>query len=1118
MLTLAALLVPGMAVAGDTVAQDKGKVFATTEKGFGRLIIEFPARFDLPKYKIHSENAVLSLEFETPVDLTLPDVAAALPDFVTIARIDPDHKGVRFGLRSTLTVNHIEAGEQLFVDLMPSTWQGLPPSLPPEVVAGLSARAKQAAILAEQQRKADEVKLTNPRAELRVGRNPTFMRVEFDWNADTSGKFNFSPKTGDLDFDWPVPIDLYLLKAGLPKELLSVENGVGPDGSHVVFHVADKVVPRFYAVSNRHFIVDIDTPSTVPTDASAAATATAKAFADASAKPSTDPWWLPGAQRGSLMHGAPGPAPDVPQLPITPTIATVGSTVRVTFPFDRDTSAAVFRRGDTVWMLFDTVGGINQPTFSQDLASLAKSFTVVPAGDTQVVRLDLAGDRLATLGSEGKSWVLSLGDMLLAPTEPVTLSRRTDKDGRYQVTANLERPAKIHQFRDPVVGDTLTVITAYPPARGLTRDLGFVDFDALQTVHGLVIKPQREDVAVGIDQKLAVITAPDGLTVSAADAGHSAPLAAAASRDGFIDLNNLHEDDPVKFGHKAGALAASAARADGKERDLARLDLARFYLANNYSYEAIGVLGVLKKELKTPDLTKDLQLTLAAADVLAGRPKEALPILNSSTFTDDPDAALWRTITKVDAGDFVGARLDAIAAAGTAESYPSWLRTKFQLAATRAAIEADDNALAEQLHKSIEFPKLGPEQVTEYQLLNGRMAESEGRLDEALDAYGQVIAADVRPTRAEAVYRTLLILDKTGKIDLGKATKTLAAEAMLWRGNSLEADMDKLLAEFYFRHGDYRLGFETVKQTVQYFPESKNTDALGTEAQDQFAELYLNGKADQLVPVEALSLYYDFRGLTPPGGRGDAMIRNLAARLVKVDLLSQAAQLLQYQIDNRLQGAAQAQIATDLAIIQIANRQPQNALETLSRTQLADVPPALDRQRRILQARALIDSNRNDLALDLLSKITGRDADLLRVEANWNGKYYDQASSLLEVIYAPDSADSSGPALTQAGRMNIVKAAVGFALAGDTIGLSRLRQKYSDVMSKAAEWPMFDYVTSQLSPVASPEFKKVARSISDADTLNAFLAGYKSTYGQDNALAPSTADATAQAATPAKSG
>jgi hypothetical protein len=1104
-----AILAPGA-----SLAADKAKLFATTEKGFARLIIDFPTRLDLPKYKIHSENGVLSLEFDTPIDLTLPDVAAALVGYVTIARIDPDNKGVRFGLRSTLTVNHIEAGEQLFIDLMPTSWQGLPPALPPEVVAGLSERAKRAAILAEQQRRAEQAKLTNPKAELRVGRNPTFMRIEFDWNADTTGKFNFDGQTGDLDFDWPVPIDLYLLKTQLPSQLISVDNKVGPDGSHIAFHVSDKVVPRFYAVSNRHFIIDIDTASTVPADASAAATATAKAFADASAS-GKQPWWQ------SAAGAAPSEAPQLPQVPITPTIATVGSTVRVTFPFNQDTSAAVFRRGDTVWMLFDTVAGINQPTFSQDLATLAKSFTVVPAGDTQVVRMDLAGDRLATLGSEGKAWVLSLGDMLLSPTEPLTLSRRTDQNGLYQVTADLERPAKVHEFRDPVVGDTLTVVTAYPPARGLTRDLGFVDFDALRTVHGLVIKPERDDVNVGVEKKLAVIAAPDGLTVSTPTAGRGAPQPAAASRQGFIDLANLKEDNPVKFAAASEAMAAVAAQSDGHDRDVARLDLARFYLANNFAYEAIGVLGVLKSELKTPDMGNDMQMTLAAADVLANRPKDALPILNSSTFADEPDTMVWRTLAKTDAGDFVGARADAMAAVGIIESYPPWLRSKFELAAARAAIEANDNALAEQVLKSIEFAKLDPEQVTDYQLLSGREAESEGRFDEALDAYGQVIAADVRPTRAEAVYRTLRILDKTGKIDLGKATKTLSAEAMLWRGNALEASMDKLLAELYFRQGEYRLGFDVVKQAVQYFPESPEMNALATEAQDKFADLYLNGRADELLPVEALSLYYDFRSLTPPGARGDAMIRNLAERLVRVDLLAQAADLLQYQIDNRLQGAAQAQIATDLAVIQIANRTPEKALATLSRTQLADVPPALDRQRRILQARALIDSNRDDLALDLLTSVDGRDADLLRVEANWNAKYYDQASSLLEVIYAPGQ-DSSSPALSQVGRMNIVKAAVGFALAGDTIGLSRLRQKYADVMSKAAEWPMFDFVTSQLSPIASPEFKKVARSISDVDTLDAFLATYKATYGPDNALAPAAAasangtPSTAQAAAPAK--
>ena len=61
--------------------------------------------------------------------------------------------------------------------------------------------------------------------------------------------------------------------------------------------------------------------------------------------------------------------------------------------------------------------------------------------------------------------------------------------------------------------------------------------------------------------------------------------------------------------------------------------------------------------------------------------------------------------------------------------------------------------------------------------------------------------------------------------------------------------------------------------------------------------------------VDALGLFYDFRELTPPGRRGDEMIRRLSDRLVSVDLLDQAADLLQHQVDHRLQGAARAQVA-----------------------------------------------------------------------------------------------------------------------------------------------------------------------------------------------------------------
>jgi hypothetical protein len=396
--------------------------------------------------------------------------------------------------------------------------------------------------------------------------------------------------------------------------------------------------------------------------------------------------------------------------------------------------------------------------------------------------------------------------------------------------------------------------------------------------------------------------------------------------------------------------------------------------------------------------------------------------------------------------------------------------------------------------------------VTLYQLLQGYLAEAQGQSQEALDTYGQVIAADVRPTRAEAVYRTLLILKETGKIDLSKATGTLASEAMLWRGNPLEVDMEKLLAELYFEHKDYRLGFEVAKETAQNNGESKPIDELTQETSDQFAELFLNGAADQLGDLDALSLYYDFRQLTPPGAKGDEMIRNLARRLVKVDLLGQAADLLQYQIESRLTGVAQAQVAADLALIEIADRNPEGALRALNKTRMSNLAPTLDRERRILEARALIDADRQDLAIDLLARVDGRDADLLRVDGYWKSKNYVAAADLLDTIYSSDPAG----VLNDAARMNIVKAAVGYVLAGDTLGLSRLRSKFSDRLAQTAEWPMFDYITTPDASVAGEEFKAAAKAVAGLDSITAFLTAYRQVYPVDPGIAPAVATTKSQ--------
>ena len=94
--------------------------------------------------------------------------------------------------------------------------------------------------------------------------------------------------------------------------------------------------------------------------------------------------------------------------------------------------------------------------------------------------------------------------------------------------------------------------------------------------------------------------------------------------------------------------------------------------------------------------------------------------------------------------------------------------------------------------------------------------------------------------------------------------------------------------------------------------------------------------------------------------------------------------------------------------------------------------------------------------------------------------------------------------MTQQARMSVVRAAVGYVLSNDAIGLSRLRSKFSDPMSKSAEWPLFEFVTRDVAP-QSLEFKKVAKEIAGLDSLDAFLASYRELYSGADAVLPQKA-------------
>ncbi len=339
----------GAAVAQTSVQSERVEVIAQGQTGYGRMIIRFKDRLNLPSYTLKTQGGVLSLEFSTPIEVALPDVTEHLSEYIAVGRLDPDRKGLRFGLKRDYRINKIEAGERLFIDLIPEDWTGLDPALPEEVVKELALRAEQAALLAERRRKAKIARESKPEMEIRLGRHPTFSRVVFDWSMETEATFEVEDRTVSLRFEWPVDVDLYKIESDLPPEIVGVSKLVSDDGLLVVFQLAEEVDPRFFNEEKRRYTLDLDFSNNEGISVPLADLVEGNIPEDLELTVEEEEKKLLLKLCKSKSLSAVQHFRDKLHLRHLSTAS--GGTVRLVFPFEQDTPAAVYKRGGAVWMI-----------------------------------------------------------------------------------------------------------------------------------------------------------------------------------------------------------------------------------------------------------------------------------------------------------------------------------------------------------------------------------------------------------------------------------------------------------------------------------------------------------------------------------------------------------------------------------------------------------------------------------------------------------------------------------------------------------------------------------------------------------------------------------------------
>ena len=754
---------------------------------------------------------------------------------------------------------------------------------------------------------------------------------------------------------------------------------------------------------------------------------------------------------------------------------------RLTFPFASPTPAAVFRRSDSIWLVFDTDQTIDASAIKREGTWIVADVTPMDLPKGRALRIRLSRPQLATMTGDERGWTLVLADKALAPPQQLTATRNLTDPSRASVSVSLAKTGQIHRFNDPDAGDLLLVMTAGGPARGFMKQQNFVEFSLLESIHGVVVQQKSDDLTAGISSDTLTLSRPGGLTLSTA---MTSPERATSVVRPVFDIAEWRAYQNAEFIPTRDKLMTAAAQATGPARMPAHIDLARFYLARGMSVEAKGILDLALAEVKPGDEDASSLTVHAVASTLSGRSERALADLANPAVAVNIDSQLWKALALSRLRKWAEAREKFKNVEFAITALPVDLQRIVIVEAFRASLEVRDYPGAAVRSNDLDVLGAGPDLAASIAVLRGRLAQALGREQDALAAYAAASGSADRQSAAEAKVREVALRQKREEISDDDALRDLETVAATWRGDSIEVQTQAMLAKLYAAKARYPETFAAVRRANELEPNSEAARKMQDDASVLFEQIYNGAKGDELAPVEALATFYEFRDLTPIGRRGDEMIRRLADRLVAVDLLDQASELLQYQIDHRLEGSARAQVASRLAMVYLMNRKPERAIGALRTTRIADLAGEIRQQRLLLEARAQTDIGRHDLALDIITNVGGREAIRLRSDIYWASRRWRESAEQIELLYGDRWRDFQPLSPTE--KSDVIRAAIGYALSDDAVGLARFREKYNPKMDGDSDRAAFD-LASKPAKANSADFARIAKMAASIDTLDGFL-------------------------------
>lgn len=1110
-------------------------VRAAPHEGFGRIVFNWPT--PVP-YTAESDGSRVIVRFGRPIEAELGGVIRVLGSYVRTGDIGADGRSVELTTVGNLSVRAFDLGSAVVLDLM----EAVGPQAPAKAAAAPapSAVAPAATVAA---RPAPVGPRGGQALGVRVGEHEGYSRVVFDWPRSVAYTVDQAGGTATITFDRPASPDFGSLRARPPRFVEGVDSSL--DGGQL------KVVMRTPATSQiRHFrsgpkvVVDVMAPARgTPVPARQAASPAGADNRNEVVRPPSVPAEsanTPAAVASSAIRPAvkpPGralspppvagrPTPLIPVVPaalappaesatseseepigiggVTPPLvgrtansldgspkAAPAGAVTLRFDWDEPVAAAVFRRAEILWVIFDRAQQVDVAALRASGGNVIRGMEQVPAEQATILRIDAVAGVNPSVRRDGLAWLLDFVKQPLQPQTPIeALAQATPSTGT-RVFLPVPEPGLAMAIDDPEVGDTLVVVPVIPLGYGLGVPYEYPELRLLPTVQGVVVRPAIDALRVRALRQGVELTSGGGLQITAVSREMAAgnTLAASGPVTRIFDFERWRSLAPEAFESQKHELLQAAAAAKELAKEKARLDLATFFLAHGFAAEALGVLNTMAAS--RPGIAEDprFRATRGASNFLMARLTAAEDDWYHPSLNNNDEATFWRALSAARKGETVQASRVLRQLGSVIRGYPEPLKVPLGVMVAQTAVEVGDTRQASHFLELLAVGSPNPRQQAQMALVQGHVAELAGDFDGALAKWEEAELGSHLPSRAKAVVARTELLLKLEKATRAEAISAYEKLRFVWRGDDFEFRLLRRLGHLHLAAGDYRNGLRTLRQAATYFRDHRDSPLVTQEMTDSFAKLFLDGGADSLPPVSAIALYDEFKELTPAGAKGDEMIRKLADRLVSVDLLERGGELLESQIEFRLQGPEKARVGTRLAVIRLMANEPERALAALDATEDTGLPADLATARRYLRARAAIQVGQADGALALLDKDEAIEAERIRADIFWGKQDWSNAAQVLGRLVKAAGVTPKQPLDDRQG-LAVLKLAVALTLSGNERGLARARTDFGPLMAKTPYADAFRLIASP-SEIGLLDYQTVAAKVKEAENFQTFMADYR---------------------------